>query len=48
MTKRLGDVLQELRPGAEWVAYGDKYEDIVWLDKSQDMPSREEVETALN
>ena len=44
---RLGDVLQQLRPAAEWVAYGDTYEDIVWLDEVQSKPSKEEVEAAL-
>ena len=44
---RLGDVLQQLRPAAQWVAYGDTYEDIVWLDEVQSKPSKEEVETAL-
>lgn len=44
---RLADVLQELKPGAEWVAYGDTYEDIVWLDEVQLKPTKEEVEAAL-
>ena len=43
---RLGDALQELRPGAEWVAYGDTYEDVIWLDEHQSKPTKEEV-TAL-
>lgn len=43
---RLGDALQELRPAAQWVAYGDTYEDIIWLDEVQSKPTKEEV-TAL-
>jgi hypothetical protein len=40
---RLGDALQELRPAAQWVAYGDTYEDIIWLDEVQSKPTKEEV-----
>lgn len=46
------DALLSLRPGAEWVCYGDKYEDIVWLEPppeegGQEKPTQEEVEAEL-
>jgi len=35
--------LSSLRPKAEWTARGDEYEGIQWLDKTQTMPTREEI-----
>jgi hypothetical protein len=44
----IGEVLQKIRPGAEWVARGDFYENIEWLDKTQSKPSKEEFEAEKN
>jgi hypothetical protein len=44
---RLAEALQQLRPAAEWVAYGDTYADIIWLDTKQDQPSQAEVEALI-
>ena len=30
--------LQSLRPGAQWVLRGDKYEGLEWLDEEQSQP----------
>jgi len=35
--------LVSLRPGAEWTLDGDQYEGLVWLDKQQSKPSKQEV-----
>lgn len=39
--------LFHLRPGAVWSMSGDEYEGILWLDKTQTMPSREEIEAEV-
>ncbi len=44
---RLAEALQQLRPAAEWVAYGDTYADIIWLDEKQNKPTQTEVEALL-
>lgn len=38
--------LLKIRPGEQWVAGEDNYDDIVWLSKT-DKPTREEVEAAV-
>jgi hypothetical protein len=35
--------LVSLRPGAEWVLDGDRYEGLRWLDENQSKPSKDEV-----
>lgn len=35
--------LVSLRPGAEWSLDGDQYEGLVWLDKQQSKPTKEEL-----
>ena len=35
--------LLALKPGAEWTTRGDNYSDIEWLDKSQTIPTEEEL-----
>lgn len=45
--ERLIKALQELRPGAEWVLYGDSIEGLVWHDKSQTQPTVKEISDAL-
>ena len=39
--------LFNLRPGAVWSMSGDEYEGILWLDKTQTIPSREEIEAEV-
>lgn len=44
--------LLSLRPGAEWVQYGDTYDGLKWLEKpvwegGQKKPTREEVEAEV-
>ena len=39
--------LLALKPGAEWTTRGDNYSDIEWLDKSQTIPTEEEVAAKL-
>lgn len=41
------DVLTSIRPGAEWVARGNSYAGIEWLDKAQAMPTLLEVQAAI-
>jgi hypothetical protein len=43
----LADALLSLRPGAAW-SCKDVYETIVWLDKVQTIPTKEEVEAEIN
>jgi hypothetical protein len=35
--------LTSLRPDAEWMLDGDQYEGLVWLDKRQSKPTKQEV-----
>lgn len=37
-------VLQSLRPGAEFLTYGNEYSGIEWLDQTQTKPTQEEVD----
>ena len=43
----ISKALVELRPGAEWVCYGDDYEGLKWLDKTQTKPTRAQVEAKI-
>ena len=36
-------VLPIIRPEAKWVARGDDYEDLEWLDETQTKPSEDEI-----
>jgi hypothetical protein len=40
--------LQLLRPGSQWYLDGYTYEDLEWLDETQDKPTKEEVEAKIN
>jgi hypothetical protein len=44
---RIGDALQSLKSGAEWILRGDNYEGLEWLDKTQTPPTKEEVEAEI-
>ena len=39
--------LLELKPGAEWTVRGDNYSDLEWLDKTQTMPTEDEVNAKI-
>jgi hypothetical protein len=39
--------LVSLRPGAEWMLDGDRYEGLQWLDEVQTKPSKAEIVTEL-
>ena len=43
----IGDALQSLRPGAEWVLRGNEYSGLEWLDTKQALPSEEEVNAEI-
>ena len=38
------EALKALKPGAEWTLYGDKYEGLIWLDKTQTKPTKAEFD----
>lgn len=40
----LADVLQSLKPNAEWATHGDA---ITWIDKNQTQPTKSEIDTEL-
>lgn len=40
----MADVLQSLRPTAEYRTYGNEYSGIEWLDQNQTKPTQEEVD----
>ena len=40
---RISDVLQVLRPGAEWAIDNNSYAQLTWLDTEQTKPTEEEV-----
>ena len=40
--------LLALKPGAEWTTRGDNYSDIEWLDKSQRIPTEEELNSKIS
>ena len=44
MRPQLGDVLQQLKPRAEWAIRGDEIE---WLDEEQSKPSQEEIDDKM-
>lgn len=39
--------LQALKPGAQWSLVGDTYEGLEWLDKTQEKPSKSQVEAKI-
>ena len=44
----LTKALLSLRPGAAWSLDGDQYEGLVWQDKQQSKPSKEELTLEAN
>lgn len=47
------DALQSLRPGAQWSLDGDDYENVTWLEPSEEdggqtIPSKQEVLTEID
>ena len=40
--------LEALKPKSEWTLRGETYADLEWLDKSQQKPTEEEINTKLN
>lgn len=43
----IGDALQALKPGAQWVLYGETYDGIVWHDSIQTKPTETEVNNKM-
>ena len=43
----IGDALQALKPGAQWVLYGETYDGIVWHDSIQTKPTETEVNNKI-
>lgn len=41
------DAIVNLRPGAQWSLNGSDYTGLIWIDKIQTKPSREEVTNEL-
>jgi hypothetical protein len=41
----IAKALLALRPGAVWTLDGGTYEGITWLDQTQTIPTKEEIET---
>ena len=46
--KQIAKALVTLRPNSEWTLRGDDYENLVWLDEEQSMPTWAEVEAEIN
>ena len=44
---RVSDALVELRPDAEWNITGNVYDGIEWLDKTQTMPTEDEINAKI-
>ena len=44
---RISDALQILRPGAEWSISDNLYSNLEWLDKTQTMPTEDEVNAKI-
>lgn len=39
----IAEILQDIRPGAEWNLSGNSYKGLEWLDSRQSRPSEEEI-----
>ena len=48
MKNSIVQALQALKPGAEWVIYGDEYSGLNWLDSSQTKPTATEVNSKIS
>ena len=42
------DALSRLRSGAEWIAHGDDYSGIEWLDSGQTKPTETEINSKIS
>ena len=42
------DALSRLRSGAEWIAHGDDYSGIEWLDSGQTKPTETEINNKIS
>lgn len=38
------EAISDVRPGAEWLLQGDRYENLTWLDQSQKKPTQQELD----
>ena len=47
MKYTITEALISLKPEAEWVVRGGNYSDIEWLDKTQTMPTEDEVNAKI-
>ena len=47
MKYTITEALISLKPEAEWVVRGGNYSDIEWLDKTQTMPTEEEINAKI-
>ena len=45
---RVSDALVALRPGAEWNITGNVYDGIEWLDKTETMPTEDEINAKIS
>ena len=48
MKYTIGQALQALKPGAEWVLMGEDYSGLEWLDSSQIKPTETEVNSKIS
>ena len=48
MKNSIVQALQALKPGAEWVIYGDDYSGLNWLDSSQTKPTETEINSKIS
>ena len=48
MKYTLGDALSRLRPGAHYIARGDVYSGIEWLDSGQTKPTETEINNKIS
>lgn len=43
----ISDALISLRPGSQWSLVGEEYTGINWMDKVNDIPSKEEIDDEI-
>ena len=48
MKYTIADALTALKPGAEWVIYGDDYSALKWLDSKYTQPTETEVNSKIS
>lgn len=47
MLSNVQTALQSLRPNAQWYMNGSTYDKLVWLDKEQSKPTKEDVDAEI-